>query len=621
MTVVGVSGHDVAGPPIPRLRCDLAQEAVEDGLSPDYLRHFCDTEDLGSVDHLEIQVDSVVHDIEALGEHLPNLQQLKLAESSVLYVRDLGTSLANLQVLWMSRCGLQDLSGVGALPVLREFYLPFNDVTDLSPLGDHEHLEVLDIEGNAVSSLEEVETLKQCPKLHELSLCGNPVCRGDTFSRRAVILLLPRLEVLDDISTTELGARSDEEVAEHGEDAVDDDSDPEVDAFLNRWRPAGEVVADAATDDAVPNGRDTPSPVPPPEAPSPNGRRPMSLNLGASGRLDLSKTRENSDDVDAENAPVEPLKSEHPLLSKGLEDSTNTPLVSARYPAEPDEFELIVERLKRARPRAAVPGHAFTARPADRTALSSFSFSITDRRRQVKTADGSGALPPFGGFAPPTPSFASRAGPSSGTDNMPAFRPPTASNSGLRLEDHLGASDSASGLTSGDVLAGNPLAAVRQRRSQELSTGGVSSATPGGDMEIRELLRRYQTYTQQSCLPPEELRNRKLEADQRRPGTSDVRIRPLTQSGLPARPGSSSSARPGSSSGREGRSGGETPKAGAPPRTGGYAGGSGVPLPPRMPSRNGIAKDSAAAVPQPTLRTSAGEALILDDGSGEELLE
>jgi len=39
-----------------------------------------------------------------LGERMPNLQQLKLSGSALPSIRELGTSLCNLQVLWLCRC-------------------------------------------------------------------------------------------------------------------------------------------------------------------------------------------------------------------------------------------------------------------------------------------------------------------------------------------------------------------------------------------------------------------------------------------------------------------------------------------------------------------------------------
>ncbi|CAK0901350.1 unnamed protein product [Prorocentrum cordatum] len=116
---------------------------------------------------------------------LPNLLHLKLSGSSISYLRELGTGLRRLEVLWLSCCGLQDISGIaGTMPELRELFLPFNDISDLSPLSAHEVLEVA--------------SLWMCTELRDLTLRCNPVCEAESFSRSAVLELLPQLAVLDD---------------------------------------------------------------------------------------------------------------------------------------------------------------------------------------------------------------------------------------------------------------------------------------------------------------------------------------------------------------------------------------------------------------------------------------
>merc|ERR1740129_1798736 len=102
-------------------------------------------------------------------------------------------------------------------------------------------------------------------------------------------------------------------------------------------------------------------------------------------------------------------------------------------------------------------------------------------------------------------------------------RPATAGGGGVTLEDLRGGGamqDAASDLTCGASLAGGPLAAVRQRRLH--GTGVMTSRDTG--MDIRELMRRYQTYAQPSCISPQELLSRQKEASQKRPCTPDVRI-------------------------------------------------------------------------------------------------
>ncbi|VTJ61122.1 Hypothetical predicted protein [Marmota monax] len=134
-------------------------------------------------------------------------------------VIDLGTSLSHLQVLWLARCGLTDLDGIGSFPVLKELYVSYNDISDLSPLCLLEQLEVLDLEGNSVEDLGQVCSLRLCPQLTTLTLEGNPVCLQpapghsnkvpqDYNYRVEVRKLIPQLQVLDEVSTrhTELPA-------------------------------------------------------------------------------------------------------------------------------------------------------------------------------------------------------------------------------------------------------------------------------------------------------------------------------------------------------------------------------------------------------------------------------
>lgn len=74
---------------------------------------------------------------------MPSLAELRLERGSTLAsFRDLGSSLKNLRVLWLSACGVRYLDGVGALLGLEELYLAFNDVTDLTSIALHDRLQV-----------------------------------------------------------------------------------------------------------------------------------------------------------------------------------------------------------------------------------------------------------------------------------------------------------------------------------------------------------------------------------------------------------------------------------------------------------------------------------------------
>ena len=136
----------------------------------DLFRRLAGRDDLETVTFLEFTVDTAEHSIGDLGVRVPALEQLKLSGSNVATVRDLGL-LRNVQVLWLARSGVHDLEGISALPVLRELYAAFNNVSDLSPLMGAEHLQVLDLEGNAIDDPAEVQYPAFCEELRVARPC------------------------------------------------------------------------------------------------------------------------------------------------------------------------------------------------------------------------------------------------------------------------------------------------------------------------------------------------------------------------------------------------------------------------------------------------------------------
>lgn len=176
-------------------------EELDDGFSEDFLREHTGVYDLQEVEFLDLKVDAVGagQRVECLGELLPNLRQLRLSQSHICTVRDLGTSLQNLRVLWLCRCSLQDLGGICVLPVLEELYVSFNDITYLSPLELHDSLQILDLEGNLVDDIAEVQSLGAVTTLRELNLNSNPVVKQEGMSRQIILDMLPQLQVLDDL--------------------------------------------------------------------------------------------------------------------------------------------------------------------------------------------------------------------------------------------------------------------------------------------------------------------------------------------------------------------------------------------------------------------------------------
>lgn len=132
-------------------------------------------DDLTKVRCLQLRVDTTETSLGNFGTFLPNLQELKIKDGVVPSIRDLGSSLGSVQVLWMPRCSLREMDGISSLENLAELFIAYNDVSELSPLTLLDNLRLLDLEGNNVDDLKQLEYLAFCPTLATLSLDGNPV--------------------------------------------------------------------------------------------------------------------------------------------------------------------------------------------------------------------------------------------------------------------------------------------------------------------------------------------------------------------------------------------------------------------------------------------------------------
>ncbi|XP_041965284.1 leucine-rich repeat-containing protein 56 isoform X1 [Alosa sapidissima] len=194
-----------------------AEVLTELNLSSEKLKALTNTEDLGKVTMLELCVDTQHNTLGNFGTYLPNLTQLRMSNSLIFSVRDLGTTLSHLKVLWLVRCCLTDLDGIAALSSLKELYVAYNNISDLSQVSMLECLEVLDLEGNDVDDLVQVQYLGLCSQLRTLTLEGNPVCscprpeatETEEYSYwSAVRELVPQLRYLDDVPVEEAVAGS-----------------------------------------------------------------------------------------------------------------------------------------------------------------------------------------------------------------------------------------------------------------------------------------------------------------------------------------------------------------------------------------------------------------------------
>ncbi|CAE7451194.1 LRRC56 [Symbiodinium microadriaticum] len=475
-------------------------EEIENGLSEEFLQEYTGVQDLNEVTFLDLQVDAVGvgERVECLGELLPRLQQLRLSRSHICTIRDLGTSLLNLKVLWLCRCSLQDLGGITVLPVLEELYVSFNDVSDLSPLLSHEALQILDMEGNLVDDFEEIQSLEVVSTLRELDISLNPVRKQEAVTRERILEALPHLEVLDtiprkakaqlEVSDAELEPLSEEEAAEAAEAEEDMQRNDElcsVAALLQQVAaetaaPPADDSGDRALQELRRRAKASSAELAAPPAPLSAEKELPSSEISsavAAFRESLLGTLGSACGNGAFGEPAARSTSKAAAESEEANPKAD----------EPSEQDLVIESVKRAE------------RPGP-TSWTSRASTLRSSREASRRA---------GGFFPSKRAWGSSSGGSTTCASSALASSRSISFSARQVESE------ASDLTAGEdglALAGTPLAAIRRRRK--------GAQERGEEADIRDLLRRFeagvgQEETSQTACGPAP-----------RPMTSDVRINP-----------------------------------------------------------------------------------------------
>ncbi|ESO95474.1 hypothetical protein LOTGIDRAFT_160627 [Lottia gigantea] len=179
---------------------------LEQYLSPRKLKMLTGVDNLEEVTSLELKVNTTETSLGNFGSLLPNLTQLKMSDSVIHSIRDIGSSLRGVRVLWMSQCGLNEVDGISSMTSLQEVYLPYNEISDISALSMLDDLQILDLEGNNIDDIAQMQYLALCDKLTRLTIEGNPVCTMRTPDseeqnynyREEVQKILPTVEILDD---------------------------------------------------------------------------------------------------------------------------------------------------------------------------------------------------------------------------------------------------------------------------------------------------------------------------------------------------------------------------------------------------------------------------------------
>ncbi|KAK1791307.1 hypothetical protein P4O66_013319, partial [Electrophorus voltai] len=144
--------------------------------------------------------------ISSLGElqlsRLTNLKALFLQGNEISQVEGL-EGLRHLRQLVLDRNRIKILSegSLSRQESLLELHLAENRLRDLSHLGPLTQLRRLFLDMNKLQDTAELDKLEDLPSLIELSVVGNPMARR-SLHRPAVVVRLPRLQVLDGITIT-----------------------------------------------------------------------------------------------------------------------------------------------------------------------------------------------------------------------------------------------------------------------------------------------------------------------------------------------------------------------------------------------------------------------------------
>ncbi|XP_035387169.1 leucine-rich repeat-containing protein 9 isoform X2 [Electrophorus electricus] len=144
--------------------------------------------------------------ISSLGElqlsRLTNLKALFLQGNEISQVEGL-EGLRHLRQLVLDRNRIKILSegSLSRQESLLELHLAENRLRDLSHLGPLTQLRRLFLDMNKLQDTAELDKLEDLPSLIELSVVGNPMAKR-SLHRPAVVVRLPRLQVLDGITIT-----------------------------------------------------------------------------------------------------------------------------------------------------------------------------------------------------------------------------------------------------------------------------------------------------------------------------------------------------------------------------------------------------------------------------------
>ena len=142
---------------------------------------------------LNIKINGSYGLLNQFGQRLINLKFLKLNDSFIQSIDDLGSNFKNLKILQINNCKLKELSGIICFEQLEILEAKNNEISDLIELEMSTSLVKINLENNLIEDEQNIYFLSSLDNLEYINLRGNPIKNYEKKLKE----LLPNLKEID----------------------------------------------------------------------------------------------------------------------------------------------------------------------------------------------------------------------------------------------------------------------------------------------------------------------------------------------------------------------------------------------------------------------------------------
>ena len=149
--------------------------------------------DIQQLQKLTIRINGSYGLLNQFGQRLTNLKFLKLNDSFIQSIEDLGSNFKNLKILQINNCKLKDLTGIICFEQLEILEAKNNEISDLIELEMSSSIKKLNLENNLIKNEQNIYFLSSLDDLEYINLLGNPIKNYEKKLKE----LLPNLKEID----------------------------------------------------------------------------------------------------------------------------------------------------------------------------------------------------------------------------------------------------------------------------------------------------------------------------------------------------------------------------------------------------------------------------------------